>query len=132
MKLITRDTDYAIRALCYMAKHKGAVVSADELVECLKMPRPFLRKILQILNKKKLVNSRKGKGGGFVLAVPPRKMSLLDLIEAFQRSIKLNDHTFKKRPCPHIKRCKVKEKIDYIEKLVLSELKAITIASLLK
>ncbi|MCX5702041.1 MAG: hypothetical protein NTW64_03570 [Candidatus Omnitrophica bacterium] len=44
MKLITRDTDYAIRALCYIAKNKNEIISVRELVTKLKIPRPFLRK----------------------------------------------------------------------------------------
>ena len=55
MKLITRDTDYAIRALCFIARFKKKIVSVSELVKVLKIPRPFLRKILQTLNKKRIL-----------------------------------------------------------------------------
>ncbi|MBU2258562.1 MAG: Rrf2 family transcriptional regulator, partial [Candidatus Omnitrophica bacterium] len=67
MKLITRDTDYALRALCFIAKNKDKVTPAPELVAKLKIPRPFLRKILQSLDKNGLLKSYKGKGGGFVM-----------------------------------------------------------------
>ena len=132
MKLITRDTDYAIRALCCIAEKKNAIVTVDELVKDLKIPRPFLRKLLQILNKKNIVHSYKGKGGGFTLSILPSKLSLFDIIVAFQGSIQLNDHTFKKRSCPHIKNCKTKKKLDRIEKIMITELKAITINSIIK
>ena len=59
MKLITRNTDYAIRALCYIAEQKQEVISADRLVKSLEIPRPFLRKILQTLTKAGLLNSSK-------------------------------------------------------------------------
>ena len=55
MKLITRDTDYAVRALVFIAKQKEEIVSVRDLVEKLKIPKPFLRKILQLLNKKGLL-----------------------------------------------------------------------------
>jgi len=100
LKLITRNTDYAIRALCYIATHKADVVSVKELVRCLKIPRPFLRKILQGLNKKGILRSYKGKGGGFVLAVGPEKIFIGDLIRIFQGPIKLQEHTFKKKFVP--------------------------------
>lgn len=132
MKLITRDTDYAINALCFIAECNKRPVSVSELVNRLKMPRPFLRKILQILNKKELLNSYKGQGGGFELALAPNKIFLVDLIEIFQGPIKLNECIFKKRICPRINICPLKEKIDSIKKYVVSELKSITIASLLK
>jgi Rrf2 family protein len=105
MKLITRDTDYAVRALCFIAESKKEIVSATELVKNLKAPRPFLRKILQILNKKRLLRSYKGLGGGFSLRISPQKIFLIDLIEIFQGPLKLNECIFKKRICPNIKTC---------------------------
>jgi DNA-binding IscR family transcriptional regulator len=44
------------------------------------MPGPFLRKMLQILNKEGLLISYKGKDGGFALTLPPEKISLIDLM----------------------------------------------------
>jgi Rrf2 family protein len=132
MKLITRDTDYAIRALCYIAKHKKKIVCVTDLVKELKIPRPFLRKILQKLNKKKLLKSYKGIGGGFTLSRPPKKIFVTDLIRIFQGPVKLNEHIFKKSCCPHIKTCVLRKKLDKIETHVVSDLKSITIASLVK
>ncbi|MEA2087966.1 MAG: Rrf2 family transcriptional regulator [Candidatus Caldatribacteriota bacterium] len=131
MKLITRNTDYAIRALCCIAESKKELLSADQLVKSLDMPRPFLRKILQILNKEGLLNSSKGKGGGFALTVSPGKITLIDLMKIFQGPIKLNECTFKKKVCPNVKDCLLKKKIDEIEKEVILRLKAITLESLL-
>ena len=90
MKLLTRNTDYAVRAICYMAKRGEGVISVTELVKSLKIPRPFLRKILQTLNKKGIVRSSKGIGGGFRLAVAPGKIYLVDLIKVFQGPLKDN------------------------------------------
>ena len=131
MKLITRDTDYAIRALCYIARRKKEVVSVQELVESLKIPRPFLRKILQRLNQKGLLKSYKGKGGGFALSRTPRKIFVIELINIFQGSMKINEHIFKKGICPHIKTCTLKRRLDIIEEHVIAELKTITISSLI-
>lgn len=132
MKLITRDTDYAIRALCYIAKHADEVVSAKELVSCLRVPRPFLRKILQMLNKKKILKSYRGLGGGFRLASPAYNIRLIELIEIFQGRFSLSDHTFKKKICPEAKRCPLKKKLDIICTYVRTELGFITIASLVE
>ena len=131
MKLITRDTDYAIRALCFIAKSKRRI-SVQELVGELKIPRPFLRKILQALNKVGVLNSYKGQGGGFDLAIGPSKISLLSLVKIFQGPFKLNACTFRKKICPDVRLCKVKEKIDKIQEYVSGELRGVTIASLIK
>ncbi|MDD5730322.1 MAG: Rrf2 family transcriptional regulator [Candidatus Omnitrophica bacterium] len=132
MKLITRDTDYAVRALAFIAGKKGKIVSAAELVAELGMPRPFLRKILQVLNKKGTLKSFKGKGGGFSLGLSSSKIYLVDLIETFQGPLKLNECFFKKMLCPNRKNCALRRKIGNIESRVVSELKTISLASLLK
>ena len=132
MKLITRNTDYAVRALCYIAEQKQEVVSGDRLIKFLEMPRSFLRKILQTLTKEGLLNSSKGKDGGFSLAVSPEKITLIEIMKIFQGSIRLSEHKFKKSDCPHINDCLLKKKIDEIEKEVIAKLKAITISSILK
>ena len=63
MRLITRNTDYAVRALSYISRQEEKVISVSELVKKIKVPRPFLRKILQTLNKKGILISYKGQGG---------------------------------------------------------------------
>lgn len=131
MKLITRDTDYALRALASMASSGKSMVSVNELVKKLKIPRPFLRKILQRLNKEKILRSVKGAAGGFSLALKPEKVYLMKLMEVFQGKFRLNECLFKNKPCPVISRCPLRKKIDNIEHYVVSELKNITLASLL-
>ena len=132
MKLITRDTDYALRALCLIAKSRKKRVSVSELVEKLKIPRAFLRKTLQALSKKKILKSYKGSGGGFSLTLPAGKIFLADLVEVFQGPFSLNECVFKKMPCFLMRTCALKKKIDAIEKYVSAQLKSINLASLLR
>ncbi|MBU1727648.1 MAG: Rrf2 family transcriptional regulator [Candidatus Omnitrophica bacterium] len=131
MKLITRDTDYAVRALCFIAKKRGEIVAASQLVKELKIPRPFLRKILQVLNRKGVLNSYKGIGGGFLLAIPAERIYLLDLVKIFQGQFKLNDCLFKKKICPNINTCNLRKKIMNIQNYALKELRPVSIACLI-
>lgn len=132
MKLITRDTDYAVRVLCFIAQKEKEIFSVNDLVEELKIPKPFLRRILQLLNKNRILCSYKGRGGGFIMAHPAGKVYLIDLIEIFQGTLKINECLFKKHICPNIRVCSLKKKIDNIERNVLTELKSIKISDLLK
>jgi Rrf2 family protein len=132
MKLITRDTDYAVRALCYIARQRGQIVSVNELVDCLNVPKPFIRKLLQILNKKGILKSYKGKGGGFTLAADNKNITLVGIIEIFQGPLRLSDHNFKKSLCHDIQKCPLKKKLDKIEDYVRSELGQVTVAYLLE
>ena len=131
MKLITRNTDYAIRAISLIAQQKGVVISAAQLVRQSRIPHPFLRKILQILDKKGIVKSYKGKGGGFVLMRMPHRIYLIDLVETFQGPLQLNECLFKKMACPNKKTCALKKKLDEIEGNVIKELGSVTMASLI-
>ncbi len=125
MKLITRDTDYAIRAIGCIANSKEDVVDVGFLSKNLKVPRPFLRKILQILTKKGILNSLKGRGGGFSLNVDPKKITVLNLIEIFQGPFQLNEHKFRGKRCHNVNLCDLKKKLDKIERHVVKDLKAI-------
>ncbi|NOY10135.1 MAG: Rrf2 family transcriptional regulator [Spirochaetes bacterium] len=131
MKLLTRNTDYAVRALSYIAMEKGKTVTAAELSEELKISWSFLRKILQILSREGLVFSIKGKGGGFKLAQPADRIFLLDLINIFQGLVRLNTCITNNKACPNIRICILKKKIDIIEDSIISELHPITLKTLL-
>jgi len=131
MKLITRDTDYAARSICFIAENKEKIVPVSTLVNKLRIPRPFLRQILQVLNKKGILKSYKGLGGGFQLAISPRQIFLVELIKIFQGPVKLNECIFKKKICPNKNICTLRARINSIEKKVISELGSITIATLL-
>lgn len=130
MRLLTREADYAVRALCLISGKKKGMVSVKDLVDELGIPRPFLRKILQILNKEGILNSYRGKGGGFSLALEPHKIFLSDIAEIFQGKLRFIECRRGKRRCPEVRMCILKEEIDSLEKYVISKLRAITIAFL--
>ena len=133
MNLITRDTDYAVRALCYMARRPEQVVSVTELCSELGLPRHYLRRILQMLARHRsndILGSYRGKGGGFQLRKDPAKIFLTDLIEAFQGKTDFIRCVFRASVCPRQEGCSLRRKIKEIEKKAVAELRATTIASL--
>lgn len=132
MKLITRNTDYAVNALYFMALDRDKIYTVSELAKKTSIPGAFLRKILQVLNKKGIVRSFKGKGGGFKLALLPDKIFLLEIMEIFQGRFKLNECILNKKICPNKENCRLKIKIDEIENYIQSKLESITLGSLLE
>lgn len=131
MKFITRNTDYALRALCYIAKQNESKVTVEELVNKLGVPRPFMRKILQLLGRNGVLKSYKGQGGGFKLRVPAGKIYLIKIMSIFQGEIGLNGCFLRKDICPNKGKCVLRKKIKSIEEDVLRRLKAINVASLI-
>ncbi len=130
MKLITKDIDYAVRALLHILKSKNKTVSVGELEKETKISRSFLRKILQTLSREKILKSIKGKGGGFSLNKPPEKVFLKDLIKIFQGKISFINCIFRGKPCFNRKTCPLRKKIKKIEKYVEGEIKGVSLQSL--
>ncbi len=129
-RLINKDTDYAVKALLHMARQGERRVSATELARDLNIPYPFLRRILQILNSKRIVKSVKGKGGGFVLASPPERIYLKDLIRVLQGPVRLAECIFNPKACAGVKTCPLRKRILKLQRSFVAELKSITLASL--
>ncbi len=132
MKLITRETDYAIRALVHIAKAGKDIVTASDLVEVTEVPRPFLRKLLQILNKEGLLKSFKGKNGGFSLLSSPKDILLTKIISIFQGDLQLNECLFKKEICPHKKTCTLRGIVNNIQGYAERSFAGVTLEDLMK
>jgi len=131
MKLITRETDYSIRALAFIALQKGAVVSASQLVDELKIPRPFLRGLMQTLQREGFLTSTRGKGGGFLLKKESRDIHIIDIINVFQGKFSLTECFLSKDPCPNKPKCKFRKEILAIEDFARKKFSTLTIASFL-
>ena len=75
--MITMKTKYALKALAYLATSPPAEpVLIAEVAEKEGIPRKFLELILAELKQHGFVHSRKGRGGGYYLAIAPEKISI--------------------------------------------------------
>ena len=83
MKVSTRG-DYASRALLSLALHLGeeGPTSVRDIAERTGLPQPYLEQILLAVKGAGLVRSKRGVGGGYVLARPPEEISLADILAA--------------------------------------------------
>ncbi|MCH7808271.1 MAG: Rrf2 family transcriptional regulator [Planctomycetes bacterium] len=80
--MISSTAEYALRAIVALAQGDGDAMVTRRIAEITKVPPGYLSKILQILGKRGLVRSRRGPGGGFVLARPTSEMTVLDVVNA--------------------------------------------------
>ena len=88
---ITRGTDYAVRVMVHLATlPEGSRVPVTELARVGGAPESFVSKILQQLVRSGMVNSSRGMGGGFMLAVDPANVTLLDVVEAIEGPLQIN------------------------------------------
>lgn len=86
--MITMKTKYALKALAYLATAppEGPVLIA-EIAEKEDIPRKFLELILAELKQHGFVRSRKGRGGGYFLAVEPAKITLASVMRVLDGPI---------------------------------------------
>lgn len=132
MKIINREIGYAIKSLCFIFKEKRKIVTAGQLADSFKISLPFLRKILQKLNYAGILESSKGKNGGFRMSMPANNISLVDLIEIYQGSLRLCNCYSKGQDCPLIEECPIQNEIEKIENKLISDLSKISLDKLIK
>ncbi len=80
--MFSQTVEYAMRAVVCLATHEQRVMGAVEISETTDIPQSYLIKVLQQLTRVGIITSKRGKGGGYSLAKPSNKISLLDIISA--------------------------------------------------
>lgn len=83
MLKFTLRVEYAIKALVRLGV-SDEPMSVPQIASVERIPTNFLEQILVRLRRKGLVNSIRGKKGGYTLAVPPHEITVLDVIEAVE------------------------------------------------
>jgi len=85
--------DYACRALLSLAlrQDEGGPTSVRDIAERTALPQPYLEQILLALKGAGLVRSKRGVGGGYVLARPPDEIRLAEILSAVDGPITLGD-----------------------------------------
>jgi Rrf2 family protein len=89
---ITRQADYAVRAVLYLAKIGPETRAAtSQIAQEQQIPPSFLAKIVSQLSVAGLLQTSRGARGGVSLARGPEQISLLEVVEAIDGPILLNE-----------------------------------------
>jgi len=88
--MLSKKTQYAFKALMHLAHEydKGPVLIAD-ISKKRKIPLKFLENILLELKRAEILDSKKGKGGGYFLAKHPKKIQLAEVLRLIDGPISL-------------------------------------------
>lgn len=80
MKLTTRS-EYSLLALIFIARHQDeGFVTIDSICSRYNIPRKYLEQLLLVLKQNRYLKSRRGSGGGYILARPAERITLADII----------------------------------------------------
>jgi Rrf2 family protein len=88
--MLSQKARYALRALIHLAReNSGRNISVSEIAAAEKLPRKFLEEILHDMKLRGFVTSRRGKAGGYVLAMPAGDISFADVLRAIDGPLAL-------------------------------------------
>ena len=107
---ITRQADYAVRAVLYLTElGPGARASTAQIADEQRIPATFLAKIISQLSAAGILRAVRGARGGVTLARLPQDISLLEIVEAIDGPVTLNNCTIDPAQCPMGDDCTVRD-----------------------
>ena len=128
---LTRQADYAVRAVLYLAERKPEErVTTAEVGRQQHIPLTFLTKIMAQLSAAGLVLATRGSHGGIALARPAEAVSLLDIVEAIEGPVQLNGCVADPTSCPMGSACRVQAVWCEAQADLVAKLKNTSFASL--
>jgi len=89
---ITRQAEYALRTVLFLTKQEpNQRISTSRIAKEKKIPNSFLAKIISQLSIAGLIHTSRGAHGGVSLSKPTEKISMLDVVEAIDGPVTLNE-----------------------------------------
>ena len=129
--MITKTGVHAVTALAALAElPDGAYAGAGEIAATIGAPRNYLGKLLKTLADTGLVESQKGKGGGFRLTRAAAKISVFEAVEPIERVSRWLGCFLGRKRCSDKAPCAVHERWRTVRESYLEFLKQTTIADL--
>jgi len=131
--LLNIATDYAMRVMVDLASQPPATRAvAEEIAERQQISPASLSKVLVRLSQANLVRTYRGATGGAHLARPPEKINLLEVVEAMQGPLVLNECNIEYPTCPHPENCRISPIWQEAKANLEALLRGTTLADLLK
>jgi len=129
--MISRSASYAIRALTWIAatSPEGWVLNR-EIAEALELPPQFLTKILRTLAEQRLLLSQRGKTGGFSLARPAERISLIEIVDPFDHLTLPRQCILGQVLCRDERPCPLHEEWKQMSERLVENLRSMTLADM--
>ncbi|MEE8469970.1 MAG: Rrf2 family transcriptional regulator [Dehalococcoidia bacterium] len=110
MQLVSRGTDYAIRAMLHVAAAgDGGTATTQEIAENQGISQVFLSKIVQRLVRAGFLRAYRGAAGGITLSQSPSDINLRQIVEVMEGPMALNRCLVKPGECHRDRTCPIHE-----------------------
>jgi Rrf2 family protein len=130
--LIRQDTDYAVRALLHLALLPDGKATGAEVADACAIPGSFVYKVLNKMQKARLIASRAGRGGGFRLERDPKEITLNQIVLAVQGTLRVRTCLLEASACAFAGNCPVSAEWREVQRYLLRFLNHTTLQDLLK
>jgi Rrf2 family protein len=129
---ITRQADYALRAMIYLAKiEPNQRAATSQIAQVQQIPPSFLAKIISQLSIAGLIHTSRGARGGVTLARAPEDISILEVVEAIDGPIALNECTSASGTCQFGDDCAMRPIWCNTQDELISKLRSTTFAQVI-
>ncbi|MCP3961955.1 MAG: SUF system Fe-S cluster assembly regulator [bacterium] len=131
MLRMTKQADYGIVLMTYLASHAGRLFAAPELAAETQLPLPTVSKVLKLLSRGSLLESHRGAKGGYSLARDPRQITVAAMISTLDGPIAFTE-CIEDTPgvCSQESVCRLRGNWQRINEAVRQALESITLAEL--
>ncbi|MCX7834790.1 MAG: Rrf2 family transcriptional regulator [bacterium] len=129
--IITKQSDYGIRLMLALAE-ANEPLTTRKVAETHNIPMAFLHKVVSNLVRAKLLDTKRGVGGGMVISKQLEEISLYDIVLAIEGEMVINDCKLNGKPCRNIPHCAIHDVMDDITNEVIRRFSEISLAQLLE
>lgn len=127
---LTNFTDYSLRVLLYAASQGDRRITIEETSGIYGISRAHLMKVVNQLTSTGFLTSVRGRSGGVVLAMPPEKIRLGDVVRATEPDFALVECFKSENHCAITPRCKLRGVLNEARADFLATLDRYTLADI--
>ncbi len=132
---LTKSTQYALYAAAEMAMAGEAPTTVSAVAARYRIPEGALAKVFQQMVRAGLATGTRGIGGGYRLARPASKITVLDVMHVFERRRTPGVcalHPRPEVPCPTASACRVQWLFHEVDELVQATYESVTLQTLVR
>lgn len=130
---ISKQADYAFQLILELsALEKGELLSLKKFSNKSSISFLFLQKIAKSLREAGIIESVKGKNGGYKLFKPASSISLKEVVEAVEGPYNAIECNKIDSSCDKIKNCTIRHGVGRVNKQMIQYLEAVTVSSMIE
>jgi len=129
---VSRLADYAVVILSVMSSVSNDVMNSSSISRLSKLPEPTVSKILKLLGRANILQSKLGANGGYTLLKSPEEVSMSDILQAIDGPVSVTSCIDGAMPdCNLADFCTIRGRWDNVNKVLCDALDGITLADMM-